>query len=49
LACTKCHRVVDLNFCLSEDQIATIGRQQDFSISDHAITLFGLCADCRAS
>jgi len=49
LACTKCHRVVDLDFCLREDQIAAIGRQQDFSISDHAITLFGLCKNCRAS
>ena len=48
LACTKCHRVVDLNFCLDEDQIATIGRQQSFSIEDHAITLFGLCKNCRA-
>jgi Fur family ferric uptake transcriptional regulator len=48
LACTKCHRVVDLNFCLDEDQIATIGRQQSFAIEDHAITLFGLCKDCRA-
>ncbi|MGA2477963.1 MAG: transcriptional repressor [Spirochaetia bacterium] len=47
LACTQCHRVVDLKFCLSEQQIATIGKQQNFSIEDHAITLFGLCKDCR--
>ena len=47
LACTKCHRVVDLDFCLDEDQMATIARQQSFSIQDHAITLFGLCKSCR--
>jgi Fur family ferric uptake transcriptional regulator len=47
LACTKCHRVVDLDFCLDQDRIAAIGRQQSFSIEDHAITLFGLCKDCR--
>jgi len=47
LACTKCHRIVDLDFCLDQDRIATIGRQQSFSIEDHAITLFGLCKDCR--
>jgi Fur family ferric uptake transcriptional regulator len=47
LACTSCHRVIDLEFCLDEDRIAAIGRQQDFSIEDHAITLFGLCKDCR--
>lgn len=48
LACTKCHRVIDLNFCLDEEQIAAIGRQESFSIEDHAITLFGLCKGCRA-
>jgi Fur family ferric uptake transcriptional regulator len=48
LACTKCHRVVDLDFCLDEEQMAAIGRQQSFSIEDHAITLFGLCKDCRS-
>ena len=48
LACTKCHRVVDLDFCLDEDQMAAIGRQQSFSIEDHAITLFGHCRDCRS-
>ncbi|MGA2479940.1 MAG: transcriptional repressor [Spirochaetia bacterium] len=47
LACTQCHRVVDLKFCLSQEQIASIGKQQNFSIEDHAITLFGRCKDCR--
>jgi Fur family transcriptional regulator, ferric uptake regulator len=47
LACTSCHRVIDLDFCLDDDKIARIGKQQDFSIEDHAITLFGLCRDCR--
>lgn len=49
LACTSCHRVVDLEFCLDEDTIDAIGRRESFSIEDHAITLFGLCKDCRAS
>lgn len=48
LACTKCHHVVDLDFCLLDDQIAAIGRRESFSIKDHAITLFGLCKDCSA-
>jgi Fur family transcriptional regulator, ferric uptake regulator len=47
LACTKCHRVIDLDFCLDEEQLATIGRKESFSIEDHAITLFGLCKECR--
>jgi Fur family transcriptional regulator, ferric uptake regulator len=48
LACTKCHRVVELDFCLQENQIAAIGRQQSFAIEDHAITLFGICKACQA-
>jgi len=47
LACTKRHRVVDLDFCLDESRIAAIGRPQSFSIEDHAITLFGLRQGCR--
>jgi Fur family transcriptional regulator, ferric uptake regulator len=49
LACTGCHRVVDLKFCLDEETIDDIGRRESFSIEDHAITLFGLCKDCRAN
>lgn len=47
LACTRCHRVRDLDFCLDEERMEAIGKQEDFSIEDHAITLFGLCKDCR--
>ena len=47
LACTKCHRVVELDFCLELGQIAAIGKQQGFEIADHSITLFGLCRECR--
>ncbi len=49
LACTNCHRVLDLDFCLNADQIAAIEQQEGFSIRDHAITLFGLCKDCLAT
>ena len=47
LACTKCHRVVELDFCLESGRMDAIGRQQSFEIDDHSITLFGLCKDCR--
>jgi Fur family transcriptional regulator, ferric uptake regulator len=47
LACTRCHRVIELDFCLQEKQLAAIGRQERFRIDDHTITLFGLCKDCR--
>jgi Fur family transcriptional regulator, ferric uptake regulator len=48
LACTKCHRVVELDFCLESGRIAAIGKQQSFEVDDHAITLFGLCKACQA-
>ena len=47
LACTKCHRIVELDFCPEPDQIAAIGKRQGFEIAGHSFTLFGLCKDCR--
>ncbi|HVP18587.1 MAG TPA: Fur family transcriptional regulator [Spirochaetia bacterium] len=47
LACTKCHRVIELDFCLESDMIAAIGKRESFEIDDHSITLFGLCRECR--
>ena len=47
LACTSCHRVVDMDICLDKAQMASIERKEGFTIEDHAITLFGLCRDCR--
>ena len=37
LACTKCHRVVELDFCLDPARIEAIGRQQSGSIAGHSI------------
>jgi Fur family transcriptional regulator, ferric uptake regulator len=47
LACTKCHRVIDLDCYLGSDQIDAIGKKESFEIDDHSITLFGLCRECR--
>jgi Fur family transcriptional regulator, ferric uptake regulator len=47
LTCTQCHRVVDIDLCLPAAQLATIGKQEDFVIEGHALTLFGRCRDCR--
>ena len=47
LACTKCHRIVELDFCLEPDRIAAIGKRQGFEIEGHSLTLFGLCKDCQ--
>ena len=47
LTCVQCHRVVDIDLCLSEEQLTTIGMQNDFVIEGHSLTLFGRCPDCR--
>ena len=47
LACTMCHRVIELDFCLESDIINAIGKREGFEIDDHSITLFGLCKECR--
>ncbi len=47
LTCVQCHRVVDIDVCLPEEQIKRIGQKNDFVIEGHSLTLFGLCADCR--
>ena len=47
LACTKCHRVVEVDFCLGAGAIDAIGRRESFTIADHSLTLFGLCRECR--
>jgi len=47
LACTKCHRVVDLDCFLGSKEIDAIEKRENFEIDYHSITLFGLCHDCR--
>ena len=47
LTCTQCHRVVDIDLCLPADQFTTIGKQADFVIEGHSLTLFGRCKNCR--
>lgn len=46
LACTRCHRVVDLDFCLDKKEMEAIGRREHFHIENHAITLYGRCREC---
>ena len=47
LTCTKCHRIVDVNVCVPEAQLADIGQSNDFEIEGHSLVLFGICGDCR--
>jgi Fur family transcriptional regulator, ferric uptake regulator len=47
LTCTQCHRVIEIDLCLPQEQLQTIGRNTGFMIEGHAISLFGRCAACR--
>ncbi|MGB8213846.1 MAG: transcriptional repressor [Anaerolineales bacterium] len=47
LTCRKCHRVVDVDVCIPQDQLAKIGQQTGFAIEGHSLVLFGVCEDCR--
>jgi Fur family ferric uptake transcriptional regulator len=47
LTCTSCHRVVEFDLCIPQAKIDAIGRRESFTIEDHEISLYGLCAKCR--
>lgn len=47
LTCTQCHRVVEIDLCLPQEQLAVISQQTNFAVEGHALTLFGRCEQCR--
>jgi Fur family ferric uptake transcriptional regulator len=47
LICKKCHRVVDIDVCLPEEQLIEIGAKNNFKIEGHSLAFFGTCADCQ--
>ncbi len=47
LACTCCHRVIEIGACLSNSTLEAIAERNDFQIDGHSLTLYGICSDCR--
>lgn len=47
LTCTQCHRVVEIDICLPREHLEAIGKQTNFAIEGHSLTLFGICENCR--
>jgi Fe2+ or Zn2+ uptake regulation protein len=47
LTCTRCHRVVEVDLCLPEEQITKLGSQTHFDIEGHSLSLFGRCERCK--
>ncbi len=47
LACSRCHKIVDLHYCLDSSALEKIASQEGFRIAGHSITLYGLCQSCQ--
>ena len=47
LTCTECHRIIELESCILEEQIMAIEKQANFEINGHSLTFFGRCQDCK--
>ena len=47
LTCMQCHQVVDIEICLPNDLLASIGEKSHYMIEGHSLTLFGLCERCQ--
>ncbi len=47
LTCTHCHRVVEVDLCLPNEQLNALGDQNNFSIEGHSLSIFGRCGNCQ--
>jgi Fur family ferric uptake transcriptional regulator len=48
ITCSNCGKVVEVEACLSDEQIESVKQLADFSIEGHRLEFFGRCASCRA-
>lgn len=48
LICVGCNKVVEFVDELIEDRQAQIAKRHGFSIQDHSLNIFGVCADCAS-
>ncbi|MBK9796109.1 MAG: transcriptional repressor [Holophagaceae bacterium] len=49
LQCERCGRTAEVDACGLEDSLRQLEALSGFKITAHQLTLFGLCARCRAS
>lgn len=47
IVCTGCGKVVEFVDPTIEERQDAIAEQNNFIISDHSLTIYGLCEDCR--
>jgi Fur family ferric uptake transcriptional regulator len=49
IVCVKCGRVEEFTDDLIENRQKEIAKNLNFSLTDHSLCLYGVCANCRAS
>ena len=47
LTCTQCHRVIEVDLCLPNEQLKALGAKNNFSIEGHSLSIFGRCDTCQ--
>lgn len=47
LVCVKCGKVVEFVEETIEERQRTIARKHGFTLEDHSLVIYGMCADCR--
>lgn len=49
IVCVKCGRIEEFTDDLIENRQKEIAKNLNFSLTDHSLCLYGVCANCRAS
>ncbi|NNM53843.1 MAG: transcriptional repressor [Spirochaetales bacterium] len=49
LACLRCHSIREFSFCLPQDQLEAVSRDNHFDVQAHSLTLYGVCENCQLS
>lgn len=47
LVCVSCGKVVEFLEEIIEERQRTIAREHGFTLEDHSLVIYGMCADCR--
>jgi Fur family transcriptional regulator, ferric uptake regulator len=47
ITCSSCGKVVEVDACLSDEQIASVEQLVGFSVEGHRLEFFGRCGSCR--
>jgi Fur family transcriptional regulator, ferric uptake regulator len=49
LTCERCHRVVEIDACISPELLKHVAQETGFTVTGHRLELFGQCPYCQRS